>query len=105
VKEVSQISKLIREEDYVRLLMLYFSCYDLNKKDKDTLLKSVENQSYRQVLANMEYLDPEMSTESKKFRRRREDMSSEQFSEFSRKLAASEYEILRTEPLICTLIK
>lgn len=85
---------------------MYFVCYELNKKDKDTLLKSVENEAYRSVLSNLEYLDSDMVSEhSKKFRRRRDDMSSEQFSDFTRRLSSSEYEILRTDPLICTLIK
>ena len=85
--------------------MIYFVCYDLNRKDKDTLLKSVESDSYRSVLENIEYLDSEMVADAKKFKRRREEMSSDQFSEYTRKLSASEYEILRTEPKVCSLIK
>ncbi len=61
VKEISQINKLVRDTDYVRLLMLYFMCYDLNKKDKDTLLKSVPNESLRSIMLNLEYLDPDIS--------------------------------------------
>ena len=40
----------MRDVDYVRLLMIYFLCYDLNKKDKDTLLKSVPNENHRFIL-------------------------------------------------------
>lgn len=85
--------------------MIYFVCYDLNRKDKDTLLKSVESDSYRSVLENIEYLDSEIVADAKKFKRRREEMSSDQFSDYTRKLSASEYEILRTEPKVCSLIK
>jgi Sec1 family len=99
------MSKTLRETDYLRLLMIYFACFDLNRKDKDTLLKSVDNESHRFVLENIEYLDPELLSDGKKFRRRREEMSTESFNEFNRKLSSSDYEILRTEPRICTLIK
>ena len=75
VKELSQISKTLREVDYLRLLMIYFACFDLNRKDKDTLLKSISNESYRWILQNLEFLDPDLAAESKKFRRRREEMT------------------------------
>lgn len=102
---MSQLSKTLRETDYLRLLIIYFSCFDLNRKDKDTLLKSVDNESHRLVLENIEYLDPELISDAKKFRRRREELSTEGFNEFNRRLSSSEYEILRTEPRICSLIK
>jgi len=41
--------------------MIYFACYDLNKKDKDTLLKSVENENHRHILLNMEYLNENLA--------------------------------------------
>ena len=51
VKEISQISKsLPRDLDYLRLLMIYFSCFDLSKKDRDTLLKSLSNEQHRVIL-------------------------------------------------------
>ena len=105
VKEISQINKLVRDVDYVRLLMIYFICYDLNKKDKDTLLKSVPNENHRQILQNLEYLDAEATTEGKKFRRRRADMTQEQMLEYQRRSSQSDYENIRSEPLICELIK
>lgn len=86
--------------------MIYFTCYDLARKDRDTLLKSVENESHRTILHNMEYLDQDMlSSENKKLKRRREEMTTEQFNDFSRRLAASEYEILRSEPVIVQVIR
>ena len=54
--------------------MVYFACFDLAKKDKDTLVRSIENETHRMVLQNMEYLDSELA-ESKKFRRRLEEMT------------------------------
>lgn len=57
------MSKSLKEEDYLRLLMIYFACYDLNSKDKDTLRKSVENEGLRNVLSNMEYLDADINSE------------------------------------------
>lgn len=54
--------------------MIYFSCYDLNKKDKDTMLKSVDVDLHRLILQNLEYLDQNLA-ESKKFKRRMEEMT------------------------------
>lgn len=106
VKEMSQLSKSLREQDYLRLLMIYFACFDLNRKDRDTLLKSVPSDAHRSVLENLEYLDAQMvAGDAGKFRRRRDELSSETYNEYARKLSQSEYEILRTEPLICQLIK
>lgn len=64
VKEMSTLSKHLRQIDYLRLLMIYFSCFDLNRKDKDTLLKSLENETHRYILENLEYLDPEFVASS-----------------------------------------
>jgi hypothetical protein len=72
----------VRDVDYVRLLMIYFLCYDLNKKDKDTLLKSVPNENHRFILQNLEYIDSEVIADGKKFKRRRPEMNAEQFTEY-----------------------
>jgi hypothetical protein len=95
----------VRDVDYVRLLMIYFLCYDLNKKDKDTLLKSVPNENHRFILQNLEYIDAEVIAEGKKFKRRRPEMTAEQLTEYQRKSSQAEYENIRSEPLICELIK
>jgi hypothetical protein len=59
--------------------MIYFACYELNKKDKETLLKSVPKEDHRQMLENFDLIDP---SEGKKLRRRREEMTSDQYSEY-----------------------
>jgi hypothetical protein len=53
----------------------------------------------------MEYLDPELSSDQKKFKRRKEEMTSDEFNDYARRLSQSSYEILRIEPRICKLIK
>ena len=50
MKDIIQISKSLAQKDYLRLLMVYFSCFDLAKKDKDTLVRSIENETHRMVL-------------------------------------------------------
>ena len=50
VKDISQISKDLSEIDYLRLLIIYFCCYELAQKDKDTMLKSLNNENYRLIL-------------------------------------------------------
>jgi hypothetical protein len=52
----------------------------------------------------MEYLDPAMAS-SKKFKRRKEEMTTEEYNEFKRNYSSSKYPILRCEPKICKLIK
>lgn len=52
----------------------------------------------------MEFLDPEM-IESKKFKRRKEEMTIDEFNEYNKILSKSEYGILRSEPKICKIIK
>ena len=37
--------------------MIYFSVFDLSAKDKETMLKSLEKDSFREIIRNMEYLD------------------------------------------------
>mmetsp|Transcript_47818 Transcript_47818/g.64836 ORF Transcript_47818/g.64836 Transcript_47818/m.64836 type:complete len:132 (+) Transcript_47818:246-641(+) len=57
VKAISQVGKDLTEKDYLRMLMIYFACYDLSPKDRETLCKSVPRACHREVLKNMEYLD------------------------------------------------
>ena len=61
--------------------MIYFAFFDLPQKDKDVMLKSLENDNHRQILRNMEYLDANL-VESKKFRRTKEEMTTDEFNEF-----------------------
>ena len=41
VKKVSSLNKMLYEIDYLRILMIYFACYYLSARDKDTMLKSI----------------------------------------------------------------
>ena len=78
VKEMSSLSKHLRDLDYLRLLMIYFAVFDLNRKDKETLLKSIDNEKHRFILENIEYLDPDLVSDgSKKFKRRLDEMTTE----------------------------
>ena len=62
--------------------MIYFACFDLPQKDKDTMIKSLTNDNYRLILQNMEYLDPNLVA-SKKFRRRMDEMTKEEYNEYN----------------------
>lgn len=39
--------------------MVYFSVFELSEKDKDTMLKSVGKENYKEIIRNLEYLDHE----------------------------------------------
>jgi len=57
VKKISSLNKMLYEADYLRVLMIYFACYDLAARDKLTMLKSIQKESYREAAKNMIYLD------------------------------------------------
>ncbi len=40
VRSISSMSKNLEARDYLRVIMIYFACFDLAPKDKNTLLKS-----------------------------------------------------------------
>ena len=44
VKLISQTSKELQPRDYLRVIMIYFACFDLAPKDKNTLLKSFQRE-------------------------------------------------------------
>jgi hypothetical protein len=49
--------------------MVYFTVFELSQKDKDTMLKSVGKESYKDIVHNFSLLDHERC-DSGKFRRR-----------------------------------
>jgi hypothetical protein len=104
--EVSQLAKDITETDYLRLLMIYFRCFEFSKNDRSTLLKSLPQDKHRQIVQNMEYIDESLVDKgSNKFKRRIKEQSKEDHIEYQRLRAQSEYDVLRMEPVLCTLLK
>lgn len=88
------------------MLIIYIACFQLSAKDKATMLKSLSEEKNRQIIQNLEYLDEGLvDRDSAKFKRRGAEMSNNDFIEYQRQRAASEFEILRSEPLICKLLK
>mmetsp|Transcript_2080 Transcript_2080/g.3135 ORF Transcript_2080/g.3135 Transcript_2080/m.3135 type:complete len:144 (-) Transcript_2080:538-969(-) len=47
VMEVSQLAKDLTDVDYLRMLIVYFSCFELSTKDKSTMLKSLSEERHR----------------------------------------------------------
>ncbi len=66
---MSSLNKQLQEADYLRVLIIYFACFDLNTKDKETMLKSVMKESYREAVRNLEYMDAGLRGDQKKFQR------------------------------------
>jgi len=50
IKAVSQISKELDPRDYMRMLMVYFACFELAQKDKETMLKSITKEGSREAI-------------------------------------------------------
>mmetsp|Transcript_3092 Transcript_3092/g.5205 ORF Transcript_3092/g.5205 Transcript_3092/m.5205 type:complete len:149 (+) Transcript_3092:881-1327(+) len=104
--EVSQLAKDLSDEDYLRLLIVYFCHFELTSNDKATMLKSLNQESHRKIAQNLEYLDEKLvSSSSNKFKRRFKEQPSDSFIEFQRLRAQSEFDILRSETKICWLLK
>lgn len=70
------------------------------------MLKSLSDENHRTICKNLEYLAGFLVTDdSSKFRRRFNPHSKERDVEYRRQGAASKWNILRTEPELCTLLK
>ena len=104
VKEISQTSKELQPRDYLRVIMLYFACFELAPKDKNTLLKSLQKEQYREILQNMEFLDSSIARATK-FRRKHPIMTAAELQEFSLRNQKAAFKIVKCEPKICKLIK
>mmetsp|Transcript_28941 Transcript_28941/g.35822 ORF Transcript_28941/g.35822 Transcript_28941/m.35822 type:complete len:171 (+) Transcript_28941:1170-1682(+) len=94
VKEISQTSKELQPRDYLRVIMLYFSCFDLAPKDKNTLLKSLQKETYREILQNMEFLDSSIASATK-FRRKHPIMTANELQEFSLRNQKAAFKIVK----------
>ena len=84
--------------------MIYLACFDLPLKDKNTLLKSFQRESYRDIIMNLELLDPKMAA-AKKFRRKHPLMSKKELQDYAMKNQIVKYKINKYEPKICNLLK
>ena len=68
------------------------------------MLKSCGKTQYKEIIRNLEYLDPSQS-KATKFRRRLPEMASDEFSEYLRKHSQATFDILKCDCLIVKLIK
>ena len=84
--------------------MIYFSVFDLSPKDKETMLKSLEKDSFREIIRNMEYLDMQIAVATK-FKRRAAEMTQDEFSEYLRKHSQAKFDVLKCDPKIVKLLK
>lgn len=104
VKQVSQISKELQPVDYLRLLMVYFITFELTKKDKDTMLKSISKSNFKDVITNLGFLDENVEA-ANKFERRAPEMNNEEFHRYLQLLSEAQFDILKCEARICKLIR
>ena len=83
--------------------MIYFACFELAPKDKETMLKSVTKEQFRDSLQNMIYLNPEIANE-KKFRRKQPEMSQQAMQTYLEAHSKAKFEILKCEPKVMHLV-
>jgi len=48
--EVSQLAKDLTDVDYLRMLIIYISIFELSSKDKSTMLKSLSDEKHRTIV-------------------------------------------------------
>lgn len=99
VKLVSQMSKELEAKDYLRLLMVYFACFEMAPKDKETMLKSVQKESFRDAMQNLTYLNPALAKETK-FRRKHPEMTDAEMNVYLEAHSRAKLDILKCEPRI-----
>ena len=83
--------------------MIYFICYDLKKEDKQTMLKSFQKESYREILQNQEFLYPAKSLATS-FSRTHPEMTVAEMKAFNLKNTKAKYKTLKCEPEIVKLL-
>ena len=84
--------------------MIYFACFDLAPKDKNTLLKSFQREQHREILQNLEFLDADLATATK-FRRKHPIMTANELQEFTLRNQKATYKIVKCEPKVCKIIR
>ena len=84
--------------------MIFFVCFDLMPKDKQTMLKSFQKETYRDILQNLEYLDLSMAAATN-FRRKHPEMTNDELNAFMLKNTKAKYKTLKCEPKILKLIR
>ena len=84
--------------------MIYFACFDLAPKDKNTLLKSFQKEHHRFILQNLDFLDPSLAM-AQKFRRKHPIMTAAELQEYSLRNQKAAFKIVKCEPKICKLIR
>jgi hypothetical protein len=100
ITEIEKIYKSLESVDHARLLMIYFSCYEVPEKDMTTLLSTLSS-SYHDACYNLKHIFG--SAGSGMIRRRAPVMDDDDFTDYSDKLASTEYEILKSTPTIAKL--
>ena len=87
--------------------MIYFKVFQFNRKDRATLLNSLSQEKHRDIVENLELIDETLieKEDATKFKRRLPVQSNDEHIEFKRLRAQSEYDVLRIEPRLCTLLK
>lgn len=79
--------------------MIYFACFELAPKDKETMLKSVQKEASRDAMANLVYLDPSLANE-KKFKRKHPEMTDSEMNVYLEAHSRAKLDILKCEPRV-----
>lgn len=100
LKAIDNLYRDLDTNDHIRLLMLYFACYEVPEKDQHTLLSTLGSENHSAPI-NMQYILGKSSAGL--IRRRVEVMDRNEFRDYSDRLASTDYEILKSTPAIVKL--
>lgn len=100
LKAIEGIYRNLEPIDHIRLLMIYFVCYEIPDKDMETLLSTL-NGDYHDACKNLSCILG--SSNSGLIRRRVEVMGKSEYRDYSDQLANTDYEILKSIPEIAKL--
>ncbi|CAI2361502.1 unnamed protein product [Moneuplotes crassus] len=102
IKEINGIYKSLHPDDHIRLILLYFTCYEVSDKDAKSLISTL-GQDGQVACENLKLI---LGSSSSGFIRRRVPvMDIDEFGDYSDRLASTEYEILKTTPSITKIAK
>lgn len=94
--KLTEAQRDLEQADFARILMIFFSCYDIPPQDKKILSKSLSKENYRTVLDNLRYVETQKRKHAKQLKRIKDIFTKEDFNEYKRRSAS--YQTLRQVP-------
>lgn len=104
IQEISKLKKEVAEEDFLRLLWIYLSTYELNEKEAaDFVNNNAGSPASRQLLRNLRAMG-RGAKKTGRIERRAPLISGEEFKLFKERQDAVSYQILKKGPRLVEIV-